>query len=109
MSLGGNVFGNAGALSPPVVDAPNLASSIREPRNALARATDYLVSMQNQSGFWCAELEGDSIPWQSEYILLKFIIEQEDDPASRKSRITSGCSSANPTVPGYSIREESPN
>ncbi|NLT65611.1 MAG: squalene--hopene cyclase [Acidobacteria bacterium] len=79
MSLGGNVFGNAGALSPPVVDAPNLASSIRESRNALARATDYLVSMQNQSGFWCAELEGDSI-LQSEYILLKFIIEQEDDP-----------------------------
>ena len=79
MSLGGNVFGNTGALSTPVVDAPDIESSIRESRNALARATDYLVSLQNPSGFWCAELEGDSI-LQSEYILLKFIIEQEDDP-----------------------------
>lgn len=46
---------------------------------ALSRATDCLVSMQNESGFWCGELEGDSI-LQSEYILLKFIIEQENDP-----------------------------
>ena len=35
--------------------------------------------MQDASGFWCGELEGDSI-LQSEYILLKFIIEQEHDP-----------------------------
>ena len=35
--------------------------------------------MQDQSGFWCGELEGDSI-LQSEYILLKFIVEQENDP-----------------------------
>jgi squalene-hopene/tetraprenyl-beta-curcumene cyclase len=34
--------------------------------------------MQDPSGFWCGELEGDSI-LQSEYILLKFIVEQEKD------------------------------
>ncbi len=48
-------------------------------RSSLARAADCLISMQDPSGFWCAELEGDSI-LQSEYILLKFIVEQEDDP-----------------------------
>ena len=48
-------------------------------RRSLFRATDCLVSMQDPSGFWCAELEGDSI-LQSEYILLKFIVEQENDP-----------------------------
>jgi squalene-hopene/tetraprenyl-beta-curcumene cyclase len=48
-------------------------------RHALSRATDCLVQLQNDTGFWCGELEGDSI-LQSEYILLKFIIEHENDP-----------------------------
>lgn len=48
-------------------------------RQALSKATEHLISLQNASGYWCAELEGDSI-LQSEYILLKFIIEQEEDP-----------------------------
>jgi squalene-hopene/tetraprenyl-beta-curcumene cyclase len=48
-------------------------------RVSLSRAADCLVSMQNESGFWCGELEGDSI-LQSEYILLKYIVEQENDP-----------------------------
>jgi squalene-hopene/tetraprenyl-beta-curcumene cyclase len=52
---------------------------IREASSALSRATDCLISMQQSSGFWCGELEGDSI-LQSEYILLKFIVEQEQDP-----------------------------
>ncbi|HEX7009476.1 MAG TPA: squalene--hopene cyclase [Phycisphaeraceae bacterium] len=45
----------------------------------LSRAVDHLLALQNQEGFWCAELEGDSI-LQSEYILLKWILGQEDDP-----------------------------
>ncbi len=48
-------------------------------RRTLSKAVDQLVSLQDESGYWCAELEGDSI-LQSEYILLKFIIEQENDP-----------------------------
>ncbi len=55
------------------------ATVLDEAREALARATDNLVAMQHPSGFWCGELEGDSI-LQSEYILLKFIVEQETDP-----------------------------
>ncbi len=43
-------------------------------RNAVAN----LQGQQASEGHWCGELEGDSI-LQSEYILLKFIIEQEDD------------------------------
>ena len=38
--------------------------------SSLSQATDRLVSLQNSAGFWCGELEGDSI-LQSEYILLK--------------------------------------
>ena len=59
--------------------APSPGSPVRKARAALSRATECLVSMQQESGFWCGELEGDSI-LQSEYILLKFIVEQEDDP-----------------------------
>ena len=58
---------------------PSDPASASDVRAALSRATDCLVSMQNESGFWCGELEGDSI-LQSEYILLKFIVEQEHDP-----------------------------
>jgi len=38
-----------------------------------------LFGEQRSEGYWCGELEGDSI-LQSEYILLKWIVEQEDDP-----------------------------
>jgi squalene-hopene/tetraprenyl-beta-curcumene cyclase len=47
--------------------------------SALDRAVRALFDQQFPEGYWCAELEGDSI-LESEYILLKFIIEQEDDP-----------------------------
>jgi len=53
-------------------------TALNEAQEALARATDNLIAMQHPSGFWCGELEGDSI-LQSEYILLKFIVEQEMD------------------------------
>ena len=45
----------------------------------LDRAIDALMFEQDDEGYWCAELEGDSI-LQSEYILMKFILEEEDDP-----------------------------
>jgi squalene-hopene/tetraprenyl-beta-curcumene cyclase len=55
---------------------PGFAESVQD---ALSRATDCLVSLQDPAGYWCGELEGDSI-LQSEYILLKYIVEQENDP-----------------------------
>ncbi len=48
-------------------------------RQGLQRAVDALLALQAPEGYWCAELEGDSI-LESEYILLKWIIEQETDP-----------------------------
>ncbi len=51
----------------------------RTTEHALDRAVEQLFAQQVPEGHWCAELEGDSI-LQSEYILLKFIIEHEDDP-----------------------------
>ncbi len=47
--------------------------------DALRAAVDNLLTQQTPEGYWCAELEGDSI-LESEYILLKWILQQEDDP-----------------------------
>ena len=49
------------------------------PQTALRRAREALLSLQNQDGHWCGELEGDSI-LASEYILMKFILGQERQP-----------------------------
>ena len=43
------------------------------------RALEALRSRQRDDGHWCAELEGDSI-LQSEYLLMKWILRQEDQP-----------------------------
>ncbi len=56
-------------------DNLDLQASVRQ---ALSLALERLIVMQDPAGFWCGELEGDSI-LQSEYILLKFIVEQEHD------------------------------
>jgi squalene-hopene/tetraprenyl-beta-curcumene cyclase len=52
-----------------------LPSSIDQ---AIARATDALLAKQDSAGWWCGELQGDSI-LESEYILTRFILDQEDD------------------------------
>ncbi|MES2790642.1 MAG: prenyltransferase/squalene oxidase repeat-containing protein [Planctomycetota bacterium] len=38
-------------------------------KEAIGKTRDYLLAQQNPEGFWCAELEGDTI-LESEYILL---------------------------------------
>lgn len=58
-------------------DQPNSAGSSLD--NALSHARAALLARQSPEGYWCAELQGDSI-LESEYILLKFILAQEDDP-----------------------------
>ncbi len=54
------------------VDAGKLNQSI-------AQAKQALIGKRHADGYWCAELQGDSI-LESEYILLKFILGQENDP-----------------------------
>lgn len=44
-----------------------------------AAAKRALFTLQKDDGHWCAELEGDSI-LQSEYLLMKWILGQEDQP-----------------------------
>ncbi|MCL2647677.1 MAG: squalene--hopene cyclase, partial [Phycisphaerales bacterium] len=69
----------------PSPEAPALDRPLESPLPPLAvsptldRAKETLIGMQHGDGYWCAELQGDSI-LESEYILLKFILGQEDDP-----------------------------
>lgn len=59
--------------APPQTDLRTRAAA------ALQRATDSLVAKQNPQGYWVGELQGDSI-LESEYIMLLFILERDDDP-----------------------------
>jgi squalene-hopene/tetraprenyl-beta-curcumene cyclase len=43
------------------------------------KAVEALLSLQHGDGHWCGELQGDSI-LESEYLLMKFILGQEDEP-----------------------------
>lgn len=56
--------------------------------DAIGRTREYLFSIQHEDGFWCGELEGDTI-LESEYILLLTHLgrgqsEQSQRCASRK-------------------------
>ncbi|MFM9117435.1 MAG: hypothetical protein ACKOU6_14870, partial [Planctomycetota bacterium] len=50
---------------------------------AKQRVGAWLVERQDPSGFWCAELEGDSI-LQSEYILLLAFLGLEQSPLAKQ-------------------------
>jgi len=65
----------ANAPASPVGDHPHSTSLDL----AIALATDALLAKQAPGGWWVGELQGDSI-LESEYILLKWIINQEADP-----------------------------
>lgn len=63
------------------VEAPTFPDDglVGDTRHHLKVAVRQLVGEQFDEGYWCGELEGDSI-LESEYILLKWILGQEDDP-----------------------------
>jgi squalene-hopene/tetraprenyl-beta-curcumene cyclase len=50
-----------------------------ETDSTISAAYEALLAQHQPDGYWCAELQGDSI-LESEYILLKFILGQENDP-----------------------------
>jgi squalene-hopene/tetraprenyl-beta-curcumene cyclase len=50
---------------------------------AIERATKTLIGMRHPDGYWCAELQGDSI-LESEYILLKYFLGQEHEPEMKQ-------------------------
>jgi squalene-hopene/tetraprenyl-beta-curcumene cyclase len=51
--------------------------------SAVSQTRQWLLDQQQSAGFWCAELEGDSI-LQSEYILLLAWLRREYTPIARK-------------------------
>ena len=78
------------------VDAPNDSSSqgtatVRsrniefQVEQAVARATNWLLSAQTQDGYWWAELEADTT-LESDYILYLHILGQLDLKKPRSSR-----------------------
>jgi squalene-hopene/tetraprenyl-beta-curcumene cyclase len=59
------------------IDLPS--KSPDELERACARAQRCLLNLQAPQGYWLGELQGDSI-LESEYLLMKFILAQDDDP-----------------------------
>jgi squalene-hopene/tetraprenyl-beta-curcumene cyclase len=51
---------------------------------AIAATRDWLLARQDSTGFWCGELEGDTI-LESEYLLLLAWLRQERSPRARKA------------------------
>ncbi len=58
---------------------PRPSDAGRSLDNALTHARAALLARQSPEGYWCAELQGDSI-LESEYILLMWILGKESDP-----------------------------
>ena len=67
------------AQTPATVGAGGISGTQPALERAIEQAQQALLAKQNPAGYWVAELQGDSI-LESEYILLKFILGQEDDP-----------------------------
>ena len=69
----------------PLVRVPEAASSAgRTADQAIDGARDFLLSIQQEDGHWCAELEGDSI-LESDYILLMHFVGRHDCEKARKA------------------------
>ncbi|MDX1948272.1 MAG: prenyltransferase/squalene oxidase repeat-containing protein [Pirellulaceae bacterium] len=60
---------------------PELAEALS---TAIASTSDWLLARQHSSGYWCGELEGDTI-LESEYILLLAWLRQEETPLAKKA------------------------
>ncbi|HET6881510.1 MAG TPA: squalene--hopene cyclase, partial [Pirellulales bacterium] len=52
--------------------------------SAITRATQWLLAQQQPAGYWCGELEGDTI-LESEYILLLAWLGRHDSPEAHKA------------------------
>jgi squalene-hopene/tetraprenyl-beta-curcumene cyclase len=66
--------GGVGGLPPEMMEETRHNEELRA---ALNRGVAALRHVQHSDGHWCAELEGDSV-LESEYLLMKFILHQED-------------------------------
>ena len=88
---GAEAFVAAGGLSASTAvlrEAPAQSPEIVDPEipgmgQALDKAREALLALHRPDGYWVGELQGDSI-LESEYLLLKFILSQENEPALPK-------------------------
>lgn len=64
-------------------DAAQLAGNAPTLSTAMERTSNWLLSQQASEGYWCAELEGDSI-LQSEFLLLLAWAGREDSDIARR-------------------------
>ena len=63
---------------------PSRVHLARDVDQARTRTRDYLLECQHGDGYWCGELEGDTI-LESEYILLLAFLNNEDTPTAQKA------------------------
>src|SRR5271169_5925588 len=70
-------------LTTETVEADAVNVSAAKVNHAIDGALAALLSRQAEAGYWVGELQGDSI-LESEYILLKFILGQENEPELAK-------------------------
>jgi squalene-hopene/tetraprenyl-beta-curcumene cyclase len=72
------------AIAPPAeASVPRLGAGSSPLQAAIGRTRDFLLQQQHPDGYWCAELEGDTI-LESEYILLLAWLGREDSEIARQ-------------------------
>ena len=74
-------FEHSASIAAAVEGAEDLAAEVRR---ATGRTADWLRSRQHADGYWCGELEGDTI-LESEYILLLAWLGRNDTPEAHKA------------------------
>ncbi len=83
--LNGHVGALPGALSGPAFAAGPAESVAADAlARAIERTSDWLLAQQHPDGYWCAELEGDTI-LESEYILLLAFLGRHRSPVAAKA------------------------
>ena len=87
LSRGVDALNFTGTLAPAkgsgVVVGPS-GELFNEITRSIDRAADWLVSAQHAEGYWCGELEGDTI-LESEYILLLAWLGRQSSPEAHKA------------------------
>ena len=81
MDLGTPATADVAASSSPLKTIGKANSQLD---HAIARTRDWLLDEQHPDGYWCAELEGDTI-LESEYILLLAWLGQHESDAARRA------------------------
>ncbi len=74
------------AASPAVPKFGRLDADLADVEAAISRSTDHLVSQQHPDGYWCGELEADSM-LEADYIFLHVLLES-GDPGRLKRAFT---------------------